>query len=99
MKNIPVLDFMTFARKYCDRQEQTPEGLHKVLTEQKQRFNPEGWVLLECQIFGSSSLGSLTIVPYGPNNTFKAPPEHPVSPRGMASDTSVVVAILLADSI
>lgn len=30
----------------------------------------------------------------GPNNTFKQPPDHPVSPRGLASDMSVVVALL-----
>ena len=34
------------------------------------------------------------ILPYGPRNTYKEPPTKPISPRGLASDMSVVVALL-----
>lgn len=94
MQTIPTLNFPDFAAKYCERQEQTPDGLKAVLTAQKSKFNPEGWIMLECQMLDSSRLGSLAILPYGPNNTFKAIPEHPVSPRGLCSDMSVVCAVL-----
>ena len=96
---IESLGFAQFAAKYCERQEQTPDGLRERLTAQKQRYQPEGWFMLECAMLDSSRLGSLTILPYGPQNTFKTVPDHPVSPRGLASDMSVVCAILPATEI
>jgi hypothetical protein len=80
-------------RRYCERQESTPETLQATLNTQRERFSPDGHMLLECQMLDSSRLGSLVILPFGPNNTFKTPPTHPVSPRGLASDMSVVVAV------
>jgi len=94
MKPIPELLFAEFAAKYCEKQEQTPEGLKDILDGQRQRYNPTGWMMLECQMLDSSRMGSLVILPYGPNNTYKTVPDHPISPRGLASDMSVVVAIL-----
>lgn len=88
-----------FLAKYCERQENTPEQLRETLLAQKQRFNPDGFMLLECHMMDSSRLGSLTILPYGPNNTYKAVPDHPISPRGLASDMSVVVGILKAENL
>lgn len=99
MKDAPTLTFDQFAAKYCERQEQTPEGLRAVLAAQKARYQPEGWFMLECEMMGSSWLGSLTILPYGPNNTWKTPPDHPVTPRGLASDMSCVCALLPASEI
>lgn len=96
---VETLTFDAFAARYCERQEQTPAGLRDVLTAQATRFQPVGWMMLECQVFDSSRLGSLVIVPYGPNNTWKEPPTHPVSPRGLASDMSVVVAVLPAEAL
>lgn len=93
------MKFPQFAAKYCERQEQTPDGLEAVLSEQKKRFKPDGWMLLECQMMDSSRFMTLTILPYGPNNTYKTVPDHPVSPRGLASDMSVVVAILPASEV
>jgi hypothetical protein len=90
------MDFAQFAAKYCERQEQTPEGLREVLQKQAARFSPEGWFMLECEMLDSSRLGELTIMPYGPNNTFKMVPDHPVSPRGLCSDMACVCAILPA---
>lgn len=88
------LSFADFAAKYCEKQMNTPAGLHKILETQKDKYQPDGWFMLEAQLLDSSWLGSLTILPYGPNNTFKTIPAHPVSPRGLASDTSVAVAYL-----
>jgi hypothetical protein len=91
--------FGDFAAEYCSRQEATIQGLRQVLMEQIQRFNPDGFVLLECQMLDSSLCGSYTILPYGPNNTLKSVPTHPVSPRGLASDMSVVKMLLPASAV
>jgi hypothetical protein len=93
---MPELTFKDFAERYCERQQQTPEGLLKILQDQRRRFDCDGWLLAECQVMDSSFMGSLTILPFGPANSFKTIPDHPFSPRGLASDTSVVVAVLLA---
>ena len=95
----PTLTFAAFASRYCMRQDSTPDSLRATLRAQRERFAPIGWMLLECQMMDSSSMGALTILPYGPNNTFQAPPAGPVSPRGLASDMSVVVALLLAEDL
>ena len=94
-----TLDFPTFAARYCERQDSTPDKLRETLQAQQERYHPEGWLLLECQDFDSSRFGSLTILPYGPQNTFTVPPDTPISPRGLASDMSVVVAILPASAL
>lgn len=90
-----VLTFDEFAKRYCERQQSTREELRETLLAQAHKFNPIGWMLLECKVLDSSRLGSYTILPYGPNNTFKEPVKRPVSPRGLGSDISVVVALLL----
>lgn len=88
------LNFEEFIRRYCGRQEQTPEGLSAILAKQKRVYDPDGWMLLECQVMDSSRLGEYVILPFGPNNTFKEVPDHFISPRGLASDISAVVAVL-----
>ena len=88
------MTFDEFAAKYCERQLNTPDVLLSVLQTQRERFKPCGWMMLECVMLDSSQLGNLTLLPFGPNNTYKAIPDHPVSPRGLASDMSVVVAVL-----
>jgi hypothetical protein len=93
-KTINTINFDQLAKEYCERQVQTPEGLREILMHQKQTYNPDGWILLECRMMDSSRCGSYTILPYGPKNTFKAVPEYPISPRGLASDMSVVVAVM-----
>ncbi len=89
----PVLSFDDFAKLYCETQEQTPEGLRAVLQQQSERYQPLGYMLLRCEMMDSSRLGTRVILPFGPNNTFKEPPDHPISPRGLASDMSVVEAL------
>lgn len=94
-----TLRFTEFAQRYCERQESTPEELRETLQKQDQRFKPDGFMLLECHQMDSTRCGEYTILPYGPNNTFKDVPNHPISPRGLASDMSVVVAVLPATAI
>ena len=65
------------------------------LAEHVEKFNPYGWMLLECHMLDSSYLGQRTMLPFGPDNTYKAIPTHPVSPRGLASDMSVVLGVHL----
>jgi hypothetical protein len=88
------MKFKEFAKLYCDTQQQTPEELRKILKLQNDRYTPDGWMILECQQLDSSLMGNRVILPYGPNNTYKTIPDHPVSPRGLASDMSVVIATL-----
>ena len=97
--NPETLTFDEFAARYCDRQVSTPDELRETLREQRVRYSPTGWVLLECVILDSSRLGSYVVVPYGPNNSLKDVPTRPLSPRGLASDMSTVAAVLLADEV
>jgi hypothetical protein len=94
MREIKTLAFPEFAALYCERQEATPDELRDVLLNRVERFNPEGFILLECAMFDSSRLGEMTILPYGGGSTFKTVPTGPVSPRGLCSDMSTVVAVL-----
>ena len=82
--------------RYTTRQEITSIQLRERLDDIVTRFNPDGFMLLECQVFDSSRFGSLTILPYGNHCTFKAPPDHAITPRGLASDMSTVVAVCKA---
>jgi len=99
MKTVESLTFDQFSERYCATQVQDRNGLLAILVDQKRRFNPDGWMLLQCVMLDSSRLGEHTILPYGPNNTFKEPPDRPISPRGLASDMSEVVAVLTADNL
>lgn len=93
------LSFAAFARRCCERQDQTPTRLLEIFRGQEAAYAPVGWFMAECQLLDSSRAGDLTVLPYGPNNTFKEPPSAPFSPRGLASDTSVAVAHCLAASL
>ena len=91
--------FDELAHRYCERQVCEPSRLLEMLRLQVQLYGPDGWMLLECQMLDSSFLGSLVVVPFGPRNTFKSVPDYPVSPRGLASDMSSVVAVLLKEDL
>lgn len=97
MKN--RVSFNEFASLYCDSQLATPEGLCDVLNAQRDKFDPQGWFLARCDLLDSSRLGLRVILPFGENNTFKSPPDKPFSPRGLASDTSEVEAVLLVEDL
>jgi len=93
------LKFAKFAALYCASQVQTPKGLREVLKSQVAKFKPDGFMILRCQQMDSSRFGDRVIVAYGPNNTFKVPPDFPISPRGLASDMSTVEAIMDATEV
>lgn len=79
--------------RYVDHQMNTVEGTKRAMWTIQKNREVSGWCLLECQMLGGSRMGELTLLPYGPGCTYKAPPTHPVSPRGLASDMAVVVAV------
>lgn len=89
-----LTNFDDFAAKYCETQQCTPVELLEKLKDSAQKYEPEGWFLAEVQVMDSSQFGSRTILPYGPKCSFKTVPTTPFSPRGLASDTSVVIAVL-----
>lgn len=93
------MTYKEFAARYCERQVDTPEDLYAALEAQQRIYQTEGWMLLECVDLSSSRLGHYVILPYGPKNTYKEPPTKPISPRGLASDMSVVVATLKAEEL
>ena len=88
-----------FAAMYCETQEQTPEGLLDMLHRVNEAFEPEGFLMAECEMMDSSYFGHRIILPFGGAATLRAPPEHYFSPRGLASDQSQVVALINADQI
>ncbi len=91
--------FQEFAKRYCERQEQTPEGLAEVLREKNTLFKPVGWMLLQCIVLDSSRIGQYTILPYGGGATLQEVPSRPFSPRGLASDISEVVCFIPAEEV
>lgn len=94
-----VLTFDLFASKYLETQEGTPDSLRVQLRDKVTRYQPDGFMLLRCEQLDSSWYGQHVILPYGPSNTYLTWPETPISPRGLASDMSVVVAIMPASEI
>lgn len=94
------MTFDEFAVKYCERQKSTPAELLVTFKAMCATYKPIGFFMAEAQLMDSSYFGSLVALPYGgPENTFKEVPSHPFSPRGLASDTSVAVAYVLADEL
>jgi hypothetical protein len=93
------VNFQEFARRYCERHVNSPTRLAETLREKNAAFKPTGWLLLECQDFASSRFGHYAILPYGGNATLQEIPDRPISPRGCASDISVVVAVIKAEEV
>jgi hypothetical protein len=85
------MTFAEMAALYCETQECEVEQLRQRLIDQINTWEPNGWMLLECQMLDSSWMGSRVVLPFGPLNTFKEIPNHPISPRGLASDMSTVI--------
>jgi hypothetical protein len=79
-----------FVARYCERQECEPDELVGQLKNIRTRFNADGFMLLVCHDFNSSRMGSYTILPFGGSATYQEVPSRPISPRGLASDMSVV---------
>lgn len=96
--SVVYLDRDALIAKYVPNDPAAAADVRGQLQRQEEKYTPDGWVMLECQMLGGSHMGEQTIVPFGPNNTWKEVPEGPVSPRGLASDMSVVVAVCLRES-
>ncbi len=79
--------------RFCKRQDATLEQVYRHLDNILRRHDVVGWVLLQCVLLDSSRLGELVIMPYGPGCTLDVVPHKPISPRGLASDMSIVVAV------
>jgi hypothetical protein len=94
-----TVSYKEFATLYCESQRSTPQDLYATLEGQQRAYSPNGWMLLECVDLASSRLGSRCILPYGPRNTYKDLPSGPISPRGLASDMSNVIAVLRAEDL
>lgn len=91
---MPKLCFRDLADIYCTRQLQNYYGLQRDLREKVDQYRPDGFMLLECVQFDSNYFGNYTILPYGPRNTYHEVPTRPISPRGMASDMSRIIATM-----
>lgn len=79
--------------RYCNRQDCEPADLCTQLDQLTVRLAPVGFMLLECHMLDSSRMGELTILPYGGQAMYRDVPDWPISPRGLASDISVVIAV------
>lgn len=92
-KQVETVSQEELVRRYCARQDATPEQVVERLVAIGKARMVSGWMLAECHQLDSSSMGTLTLVPWGPGCTFKEIPTHPFSPKGLASDMAVVVAV------
>lgn len=95
--NFEKVTRMELVRRYCETQEMAPLDLLDIIERQIVEFGPDGFFLARASLMDSSYFGSRVMLPYGPNNTFKTPPDHPFTPRGLASDTSVVECVWVLD--
>ena len=97
--SVPKMTWADFSARYCKTQVSTPDELAATLNAQKARYNPDGFFLAECHMFDSSKFGSVVILPYGPNNTFKTVADKAFSPRGLASDMSVAIGFIESNQV
>lgn len=76
-----------------------PQTLATLLNQVAENFEPDSFMLLQCDMLDSSYGGELTILPVGGKATFKEVPDRPISPRGLASDMSSVIGVIAASSV
>jgi hypothetical protein len=94
--NSKTITWKELSNTFCSRHKVTEKWLLERLNTQREIYHPKGWMLVECEVLDSSRLGELLIIPYGGNGTaFDEVPDHPFSPRGLASDISVIIGILV----
>lgn len=94
-----TLTWNELAERYCETQQCEPAELLDRLHQVAANLNPDGFMLLECEMLDSSFLGQRTVLAYGPNCTFREPPAHPIVLYGLASRTSTVIGILPIDAL
>lgn len=80
-------------QEHADDIERSMAALTAAFWTQIEVFHPCGWFMLECQMLEGSLMGQRTVLPYGGKSTVGIPPKL-MSPRGMASDMSVTIAVL-----
>lgn len=77
---------------YLERaEEKSKRRLAARLHEVALKYKADGFLLAECQMLDSSRIGQRVFLPYGGQATMPEVPTTPFSPRGLASDTSVVI--------
>jgi hypothetical protein len=57
------------------------------------RYNPDGFMLLENQLMDSSKLGYRYVLPFGGSASYPEVPEHPFSVDATASGTVCVMGV------
>lgn len=87
------VDLNELVRRYCETQDCEPPQVLERLKEIRRLFEPDGFFLAQAQDMSSSFFGTHVIIPYGGKSTFAAPPTGVFTPRGLASDSSVVTAV------
>lgn len=94
MMGTPEIPFAEFAKLYYydHPMADEPEQLRLVLRAKAAEYTATGFFMLECRMMDSSRFGERVILPFGGKSTHTAIPDHPVSPRGLASDMSVAIA-------
>lgn len=92
-KTPDTLTLDALVQEYLTRQEGDPEEVRERLDDFHRTFASRGVLLLECQMLGSPLFGEYTLVAFGPRNTIKDIPTHPVSLHGLASTMSTVKAV------
>lgn len=93
---VELLNRESLIARYAAGSNVPAESVAERLWQQEMDYQPDGWMLLQCAyLSGAAHAGELSILPYGPKNTYKEIPETPISPRGLASDMSVVIAVCL----
>jgi hypothetical protein len=86
MKIVGRQELMDYYLKY---QDSTQKELDQRLDDLISKYSPTHFVLYQCEVLDSSSLGACFIIPLGPNNTHNYPSmPNMLSPRGLASDIS-----------
>lgn len=67
--------------------------MNEIMENQIARNKPDGFMLVRCELLDSSLMGAQWVLPFGPFNTYKEPPDHPFSVYGTASSMVCVKAV------
>lgn len=65
----------------------------EIMKKIEDRKNPDGFMMLECELMDSSKFGRRWLLPFGGESTFKTVPNHPFSIDGTASGTVCVKGV------
>jgi len=82
--------WVEFSALFVSSQETTEKRFAADLRRMKERYDSEGFFIARCEVMDSSLFGNRVALGFGKSHTWKSVPDHPISIRGLASDTSVV---------